>query len=270
MKFAGIRRKTEFSPNHVMNDFLIINRTGEELRKLGAGVEMYDEDIISEDVVKEDFIFSMVQGPKGVEKLKKIEKNAKMVINSAHAVYNCYRFNMTTLLIRSEVPFPKSVIVETDSYINGETDVFKGKKFWIKRGDAHAVHTEDVTLVYNKDEAMGIIKEFNRRDIKQAILQEHLTGDTVKFYSIRDMNFFHWFHLNGEYHTPFDEAKLKEYAMRSAETLGLYVFGGDAVISPKGKITIIDINDWPSFAPVREQACGLIAQLIYRKAKEYE
>jgi glutathione synthase/RimK-type ligase-like ATP-grasp enzyme len=268
MKFAGIRRKTEFSPNHVMNDFLIINRTGEELRKLGAEVEMYDEDIISEEVIKEDLIFSMVQGPKGVDKLKKIEKNAKMVINSAHAVYNCYRFNMTPLLTESDIPFPKSVIVNTDSYLNGETDIFEGKKFWIKRGDAHAVHTEDVVLVYNKNEAIGIISEFQRRDIKQAVLQENLIGDTVKFYAIRDMNFFHWYHLNGTYHTKFDETKLKKLAFKSAEILGLYVFGGDAVISPDGDITIIDINDWPSFAPVREEACKLIAKLIYVKAKK--
>jgi len=270
MKLAGIRRKTEFSPNHVLNDFLIINRTAEELTELGAEVVMYDEDIISVDVVKEPFIFSMVQGPKGVEKLKKIEEKSQLVINSAHAVYNCYRFNMARLLTQNGIPFPKSIIVNTDSSINSEIDYFDGKKFWIKRGDAHAVHTEDVTLAYNKEEANGIIKEFNTRDIKQAVLQEHLIGDTVKFYAIREMNFFYWYHLNGEYHTPFDENKLKNYALQSAEVLGLYVFGGDAVISPKGDITIIDINDWPSFAPVREQACKLIAQLIYRKVKDYE
>jgi hypothetical protein len=34
-------------------------------------------------------------------------------------------------------------------------------------------------------------------------------------------------------------------------------------------VTIIDINDWPSFAPVREQASRHIAQLIHRKAKEH-
>lgn len=270
MKIAGIRRKKEFSPNHVLNDFLIINRTAEELQKLGLEVIMYDEDIISEDIVQEPFIFSMVQGPKGVEKLKKIEQKSKLVINSAYAVYNCYRFNLVTLLTKSNIPFPKSIIVNTDSLTKDKINNFDGKKFWIKRGDAHAVHIEDVILVYNKDEAYGIVKEFNRRDIKQAILQEHLVGDTVKFYAIREMDFFHWYHLNGNYHTPFDENKLREIALKCSEILGLYVFGGDAVISPEGNITIIDINDWPSFAPVREQACKLIAQLIFRKVKEYE
>ena len=55
----------------------------------------------------------------------------------------------------------------------------------------------------------------------------------------------------------------------AAETLGLYIFGGDAIIAPDGGISIIDINDWPSFAPVRDQAAGEIAKLVHRKAQQY-
>ena len=53
----------------------------------------------------------------------------------------------------------------------------------------------------------------------------------------------------------------------AAETLGLYIYGGDAIISPDGGIAIIDINDWPSFAPVREEASREIAKLVHRKAQ---
>ena len=55
----------------------------------------------------------------------------------------------------------------------------------------------------------------------------------------------------------------------AAETLGLYVYGGDAIISPDGTVSIIDINDWPSFAPVRDEASREIAKLILRKAQLY-
>jgi glutathione synthase/RimK-type ligase-like ATP-grasp enzyme len=270
MKIGGIRRQTEFSPNHVLNDFLIINRTAEELQILGAEITMYVEDVIPDVFIKEDYLFSMVQGPRGIEALSKKAKLKRVVINSPESVLNCYRYNMVKLLPENDIPFPKSTLINTDSFINGALDDYLGHKFWLKRGDAHAVHKEDVTLVYNKDEAINVIKEFNKRDIKQAIIQENLKGDTVKFYAIREMNFFHWFHLNGEYHTPFDEKKLIDLANKSAEVLGLYVYGGDAIISTKGEITIIDINDWPSFAPVREEACQLIAKLIYNKVEEYE
>ena len=55
----------------------------------------------------------------------------------------------------------------------------------------------------------------------------------------------------------------------AAETLGLFVYGGDAIIGRDGSITIIDVNDWPSFAPVREEASRAIADLIFRKAQEH-
>ncbi len=59
---------------------------------------------------------------------------------------------------------------------------------------------------------------------------------------------------------------MRQWAVQSAEALGLYVFGGDAIISAAGDITIIDVNDWPSFAPVRDRAAVAIAELLLRQA----
>jgi glutathione synthase/RimK-type ligase-like ATP-grasp enzyme len=268
LKFAGIRRKTEFSPNHVMNDLLIINQTGEELQRLGADVTMYDEGVITPDSIKEKLIFSMVQGPIGSNTLFKIEQAGASIINSPKGVMNCYRINMVKLLPEAGIPFPKSIIVSTDSSLNGSVLDVQSRKLWIKRGDVHAVHKEDVTLANTQDEALNLLREFHQREILQAILQEHLDGDTVKFYAVRETDLFHWYYLNGVYHTKFDVKKLHELASASAEVLKLFVYGGDAIIGRDGSITIIDINDWPSFAPVREQASQHIAKLIYRKAQE--
>jgi len=131
------------------------------------------------------------------------------------------------------------------------------------------VHKEDVTLAYTDEEKLTILKEFHRRGIDKAVLQDHLIGDTVKFYALRESEFFYWYYLNGVYHTPFDQTLLSALAARAANALGLYVFGGDAIIAPDGTITIIDINDWPSFAPIRDEASRHIAQLLYRKAQAY-
>jgi glutathione synthase/RimK-type ligase-like ATP-grasp enzyme len=91
----------------------------------------------------------------------------------------------------------------------------------------------------------------------------------VKFYALRESKFFYWYYLNGVTHTPFAQQHLYELAHASAEALGLFVFGGDAIIAPDGTVTIIDINDWPSFAPIRDAASQHIAQFLYRKAEEY-
>ena len=269
LKFAGIRRKTEFSPNHVVNDSRIIQLTAEELQKLGASVKLYDEGEVTTERIPERFIFSMVQGPAGSTSLRETIASGALIINSPESVMNCYRVNMITKLPEGGVPFPRSVIVDTKSAIDGLPAGFDSDKVWIKRGDVHAVHKEDVTLAYTEEEKITILKEFQRRGIERAVLQEHLTGDTVKFYALRGLDFFYWYYLNGVYHTPFAQQRLHELAQTSAEVLGLYVFGGDAIIAPDGTITIIDINDWPSFAPIREAASHHIAQLLYRKAKEH-
>ena len=91
----------------------------------------------------------------------------------------------------------------------------------------------------------------------------------MKFYAVRESDLFHWYYLNGIYHTKFDEKRLRELASTSAEALNLFVYGGDAIIGRDGGITIIDINDWPSFAPVREKASKQIAQVIFNKARAF-
>lgn len=251
-----------------MNDLRIINQTTEALKQLGAEVTMYDEGIITEDLVKERLIFSMAQGPVGSATLLKIAQRGSLIINSPQSVVNCYRINMVRLLPEHGIPFPKSIVVATDSNVDGKQVGLTSEKLWVKRGGVHAVHKEDVALAYTAGEQLTLLKEFHRRDIKQAVLQEHIEGDTVKFYALRESDFFYWYYLDGVYRTPFNVGKLRELASASAEALGLFVYGGDAIIASDGSITIIDINDWPSFAPIRKDASQHIAKLIYRKAKE--
>ena len=50
--------------------------------------------------------------------------------------------------------------------------------------------------------------------------------------------------------------------------LDVVVYGGDCIISPEGDIQIIDFNDWPSFAPCRNEAGPQIARRIMAMIKE--
>ena len=45
------------------------------------------------------------------------------------------------------------------------------------------------------------------------------------------------------------------------------IYGGDCIVSPDGEIRIIDFNDWPSFAPCREEAGPQIAKAIISAIK---
>lgn len=270
LKFAGIRRKTEFSPNHEVNDLLIINCTAENLRKLGFTVALYDEDGINADTIDENVIFSMVQGPKGIQELFKISERHSIIINSPQSVFSCYRSNMLDLLPQGGIPVPKSLLASTEIAINGQINAFTSEKLWIKRSDVHAVRKEDViSIPADKETISNTLKQFNDRDIKRVVLQEHITGDTVKFYAVRETEFFYWYYLENPFQVKFDENRLRDIATASAEILGLYVYGGDAIISPDGSITVIDINDWPSFAPIRDKASYYISKLLLKKGRDF-
>ncbi|MEJ5350862.1 MAG: hypothetical protein WHS65_04640 [Melioribacteraceae bacterium] len=267
LQIAGVRREQLYSPNHVGNDAMIFMKTVEHLTNLGVSVKIYEEQDLGIIEIKESFIFSMAQGIKGTEKLLELEKQGKLIINSPQGSINSYRVNMVKILPEKGIPFPKSLVVSIDEKDKIKFEDFKSRKIWVKRGDVHAIHREDVTLIYSEEEKKHIFQEFEKRGIEQVVLQEHLDGDVIKFYSIVSTPFFYWYYLNGINHTPFDEKELFELAKESAIALGLDVYGGDAVIAPNGSISIIDINDWPSFAPIRDEASQQIADLIFQKVK---
>jgi len=267
LQIAGVRREQLYSPNHVGNDAMIFMKTVEHLTELGADVKIYEEQDLGKIEIKEPFIFSMAQGVEGTAILLQMEKQGKFIINSPQGSINSYRSNMVKILTEKGIPFPKSLIVSIDEKDKIKFEDFNARKIWIKRGDVHAVHREDVTLVYSEDERKNIFREFEKRGITEVVLQEHLDGDVIKFYAIVGSPLFHWYYLNGVNHTPFDKDKLVELAQNSAMALGLDVYGGDAVVAEDGSISIIDINDWPSFAPVRDEASEQIAKLIFQKVK---
>jgi glutathione synthase/RimK-type ligase-like ATP-grasp enzyme len=211
----------------------------------------------------------MAQGQAGLLRLQEFENNGAMIINSPSSALNSYRITMINMLTEAGIPFPKSIILEDFGEAKDVMGSFPNSKLWLKRGDVHAEHKEDVTLVYSKNELDTTLEEFYKRGIKKTVIQEHLPGDTIKFYGVLGSGFFHWYYLNGHDYVEFDLDEIKNLAFRSAEVLGLDIFGGDVIVSPQGTLSIIDINDWPSFAPIRDEAAKNIGQFIHRKALSY-
>jgi glutathione synthase/RimK-type ligase-like ATP-grasp enzyme len=270
LQFAGIRRNSQYSPNQITNDGLILLKTAEELMKLGIDYKIYEESEIANKKINENIIFTMARGIDSLNILSEMEENGKLIINSPKSSINCYRVKMSAKLKTAGIPFPNSKVVKTNSNENYNlTDVGK-KKIWIKRGDVHAIHREDVSLVYGDEELNFILKEFAHRGITEAILQEHVEGDVIKFYAVSGTNFFRWYYLNGNNNYKFDISSLKKLSEKSAELLNLLIYGGDAIVSENGAITIIDINDWPSFANFRDEASRYIAEKIYSTSLQYK
>lgn len=281
LDILGIRRKDLFSPNHIGNDSMIFNLVTETLRRRGVEVAVYEEDeFLQLENVAPDNIISMARTKVLVGRLKELEVQGKKVINSGFGIENCFRVNMTKKLVDGGIPYPKSFIVRTSEDISRFYDLLPGKGIWIKRGDFHAIHKEDVSFVASKDEAQNILHEYALRGIEDAVLSAHLTGDLVKFYGVRQTGFFHWFYpydhnhhkyalyeeINGKsLHYAFDSDALQRIAEKSATLLNVFIYGGDAIIDRNGGFHIIDLNDWPSFAPCREAAADAIAGILSKK-----
>lgn len=268
MRIAAISRGHRYSPNHIENDALILKLTIENLEKQGFIIELFGEDEISIDLLKEfDVIFSMIRSRYALDILKSLEKRGTIIINKTRGVANCYRARTAEILPANNIPFPKSYIIDCNKPLpNFDLPSINGSfKVWIKRGDVHAIHREDVTLVYSREELESTVREYHRRGIIDAVVQEQIDGDVVKFYAVRNSDFFHWYYHPGSRKLTFNENELSNIAARCADILDVDIYGGDAVIDPSGNIFIIDLNDWPSFAPIRNKASEYISELIKHK-----
>ena len=142
--------------------------------------------------------------------------------------------------------------------------------YWIKRGDVHNTCTFDVVYARNWKEAETIRREFESREIKDLAIQRHTDGDLIKFYGVGPGQWFTWFYHDPSTarRLPFELEDLAAQAELAAKAVKVEVFGGDAIVTPDGKIYIIDINSWPSFARVRSEAAVQIARRLRLRLRQ--
>ncbi|MDE6344246.1 MAG: hypothetical protein K2L69_05860, partial [Muribaculaceae bacterium] len=284
-KIAGILRQRDYSPNHIGNDAAIMNAVRDQLRKRGCEVTLYSEeqfgsmdDISLSELKKMDCILSMCRSPKCVDRLKQLEKEGVYVENSGSGIENCRRERMSRILVGHAIPYPVNFTVDTDKSMLSRLQELNIGKCWIKQADFHSMHKEDVTFVRHAEEAQEVLHEYFLRGIRRAVINEHVVGDLIRFYGVRGMSFFHCFlpmdarnygtdvpDNTDESKTGLNHTKLKNLCERAAEALEIEVYGGDCMLLPSGDFMIIDVNDWPSFAPCRKEASSAIARHVLRK-----
>ena len=281
IEIAGIMRAGAYSPNHIGNDAAIFNAAAEQLRKRGYVVNIYSEEQFKLNEIKENVILNMCREQSSIAKLQQLEDQGKLVINSGYGIENCTRERMTRILLGNNIPYPDSLIVDTNEAIKPLLKKSGFQSCWIKRGDFHAMHKEDVSYVRHAEEAQEVLQEYFYRGIKRAVINRHLVGDLIKFYGIRNSPFFYWFYPFDEGHSKygleaingkskgidFDIEHLKKICHDASEALGVEIYGGDCIVSPDGAIRIIDFNDWPSFAPCRNEAAPFIAKAVLNVIK---
>ena len=281
---AGILRAGAYSPNHIGNDTAIFNAVADQLRKRGCLVNIYSEDQFNKNGVKEDIILNMCRERASIARLQELEDDGRLVINSGYGIENCTRERMTRILLGNNIPYPESLIVNTNENVKPLIKEAGFESCWIKRGDFHAMHKEDVSYCRHADEAQEVLQEYFYRGITRAVINVHLEGDLIKFYGIKGSDFFYWFYPFDKGHSKygleeingrsqglkFDVDQLKENCNRAAEELNTVIYGGDCIVGADGVVRIIDFNDWPSFAPCRDEAAPHIAKAVLSIIKEHK
>ena len=283
IKIAGVMRAGAYSPNHIGNDAAIFNAVADQLRRRGCEVNVYSEEKFRKEEIKEHIIVNMCRERESILKLQDLEREGYLVINSGFGIENCTRERMTRMLLGHGIPYPESLIVNTNENMIEELSAPGFSPCWIKRGDFHAMHKEDVSYCRHPQEAQEVLHEYFYRGINRAVVNRHLVGDLVKFYGISGQDFFFWFYPFDEGHSKygheaingrsrgivFDEKELREICNLASETLDVKIYGGDCIIEEDGSIKIIDFNDWPSFAPCRMEAAPYIAKCILASVKDW-
>ena len=264
-RLVGISREKEYSPGrHQSNDALLLEAVTGRLRVRGSRVDLMMLDLAEPAPADAALVFSMCQGRAALERLLAWERDGARIVNSPRAALNTYRDRLPGVMANAGVPFPRTELVSTNGH--RRLDQPCGAGFWLKRGDVHASVSRDVQWIDSSDALEAGCAEFRSRGIAAAAVQEHRPGDEIKFYGVAGGLFFHWFYSGASRGYPFDRARLPRLAAGAAQAAGLEIFGGDVIVSPSGELTLIDLNDWPSFAPCREAAADAIADYLARRA----
>ncbi len=255
-QLVAIYRSPSYSPQqHRVNDTAILDATVGLLEAGGwRAIKTTELEVEQGRLPTAELYLNMCQGSLAAEQLMPLESDGIVVVNRPSSALNCHRYRLVRRLGDSTLPFTRTLIAVSPDH----------QKLWIKRGDVHAERPEDVVAT-TLDALPDALRAFTARGIPWVALQEHVPGPVVKFYGVTDGRFFNWYGADAGFageRPQVDENRLKALAFEAAAILGLEVFGGDVAFPEPDRPVLIDINDWPSFAPFREPAARAIAAYI--------
>jgi hypothetical protein len=254
----GIYREEQFSPGAVEVDRSILNEVLTHLELEGMKVDVVQGEQFYDCPNKPDLVLSMAQSQVKLSLLARWEQQGVLVINSVQAVLNCYRQRLYPLLESGKVCIPDYRLVSVDDLWEQDLQTLPEGSYWIKRGDFHALSSSDVVKAESGPEVITCVRSFFDRGVTHVAIQTHIPGKVVKFYGTDEWFFVADISVN-------NGTVLPEQARIAASTLGLEVYGGDAIITQEGGLVFIDFNDWPSFRSCRQEAAAGIVALVRRR-----
>lgn len=287
-KVLAISRDTKHSPNNEAKDAAVFSETIGNLQMQGWQIEECIETewnkMDVESVTRHfDGIFHMARNPLS---LMRLEQVVLPVVNAPQAVRIVARSRDLTLrlLQQSGVSVPQWWSYDPDSAKVLVSDPHSSQLFpgWVKAMREEGAQAEDVCFAGTALEADAHIKRLAAENVSDIVVTEHVDGELIKCYVVlddEDLYFLHWFRPQQTGYSKFGEAELHNTQLTEmsvdedllatlskaiGRALGLQVFGFDAIVQREGPLTVIDVNDWPSFSVCRKDAAEAIARMIIK------
>jgi len=268
MTIVFIGRAVRFSPNSIDKDAAILAAVRSRLVATGWQCE----EILPEEKLVEQWldgnagksgqgclgnqglvgaVVSMGRSQDTLNKIGELERQGFPVVNGTASVMLCnQRVLLMQVLEQTGVTVPP--LTGDDGY-------------WVKRGYGCRETADDVRFVPDMLSAEAAVEEMHQRGLATVDVRAHVVGRWVKFYGVHETNFFRCYDEEGTVLRDFDEDAVRAMAEKAAETVSLDVYGGDCIIRHDGQPVLVDLNDWPSFSPCREEAAEAIAQFVRQK-----
>jgi glutathione synthase/RimK-type ligase-like ATP-grasp enzyme len=257
----GIYREQVFSPGKIYDDEAILARTLEALAVMGYEVEGLHAEDIDGNTPETGLVLSMAQSARAMGILDEWCGRGTQIINTVQSVRNCYRRPLVHLLQGSGVCMPRSRMVTLER-ARVEIDLKSSKRLWLKRGDVHAIQEGDVASVSSREELDLALDHYRSKGIHDILVQEHVEGPVVKFYSVGQHEYFKAYLAETGEDISERVPGLPPVARLAAKAVGLEVYGGDAVLTDGNGASLIDLNDWPSFSRCCDSAAKSIAGYV--------
>ena len=247
MEIAFIGRASCYSPRSIEKDHAILAAVRQRLLPTYRCLDIVQEDMLK-DIPHADACLSMGRHPDTLERLALMERQGQTVLNSTASVSLCnHRIRLTQQLAENGISVPP---------LTGDNG------YWVKRGKGCRMTDEDVQYAAHMDDALRLKSAMQHRGIEEVEVRAHVTGSWVKFYGVRGTGFFRSYLMEGDTSQSVDRPALQQLAEQAAAIAQLDIYGGDGIISNDGHPVLVDLNDWPSFSPCREEAADAIAQRV--------
>ena len=288
-KILFISRAHEFSPKNVEKDKTILELTLKKIRDTKRNMEFV---LKTEDELSSMIDFSQFSAVVGMERrlksLIKIRNSKVDSFNSVQGIINTATSRELTLRLLNDagLPVPQFWTYESDDEMfQCDPSLQQLLPAWIKAMRHDGAREGDVVYVATPLEADMAVMKFVSESVQDIVATKHIDGDLLKIYVVADrkgdLQLLRWFYPQECGYTKFgeessnsplsrylfDEERLKAMVTEISRVLELQFFGVDMIVSPTGGLTIIDVNDWPSYSICQNEAAEAIARTILVNAE---